>query len=436
MRMVRLLITAILLLAAGQAAAQERVWTSSDGQTIRGEFIREVDGDVTLLVAGKIVTMPLDRLSERDQQIVRDLAAGKPLPADSPPGSNKRVVDDPVESSPAPAEQETPAPPPALGPRKAKAPTNRVWTDTAGRKTTGKFVRVFGDKVVISRSGGPITIGFYELSEADQTYVRELLASRGEENIIPEPPSATAPVDAENRPPGAGPVPGNRAGGGMRPGGFGPMDGPNGTGRGRPPPGLAPGTPQPIQPRTSETGSRPPPGLGAPGPPESTFPGPAAPASPPVEPAVPPHVASPPDYPSSAEQGQPSAPTVHSPPDPMYQPPDPGAGAFQRVPICSNCQRQVSESEAKGKRCPHCGALWVFDQYHTGSGSSSGSAAGSGSSTSQSPLSGAATERTVRAVILIVAAVVGVVVVCGGAIAVAVAIASASSAGNQYRQLR
>jgi DNA-directed RNA polymerase subunit RPC12/RpoP len=102
------------------------------------------------------------------------------------------------------------------------------------------------------------------------------------------------------------------------------------------------------------------------------------------------------------------------------------ANMFQRVPVCSNCRKQVTEEEVKRSSCPHCGARWTFNQYTPSSKSGT-----SGSSLSK--LSGAASERAVRSVIIIVGAVVVVVVLCGGAIAVAMAIASASRPKQHYR---
>jgi predicted RNA-binding Zn-ribbon protein involved in translation (DUF1610 family) len=99
---------------------------------------------------------------------------------------------------------------------------------------------------------------------------------------------------------------------------------------------------------------------------------------------------------------------------------------YQRVPICSSCRKQVSEAEAKGSSCPHCGARWAFNQYDT-------SATNRTTSSPLASLSGSGTQRAVRSTILIVGALVVVVVLCGGAIAVAMAIASASRPKRQYR---
>ena len=178
----------LVLVIAGLAAAKDRTWTSSDGRTMEGEFVRELDGDVTFLVKGKLVTIALDKLAPRDQQIVRDLAAGKPV-ADEPaapaatagstPPAAKPAEPDPF--APVPDRPDKPASSPSASKKKAQGQESRVWTDIFGRKATGKFIRIFGSNVVVSRAGGPLTIDYFQLSDADQTYVARAahLARRG-----------------------------------------------------------------------------------------------------------------------------------------------------------------------------------------------------------------------------------------------------------------
>jgi hypothetical protein len=263
----------LVLVAAGLALAKERTWTSSDGRTMQGEFVRELDGDVTFLIKGKLVTIAIDKLSERDQQIVRDLAAGKVVPDDSNPA--KPAESKPAETTSAEPDPLAPVPDrpddsatgPSLNKKKQKGPESRVWTDIFGRKGTGKFIRIFGSSVVVSRAGGPLTIDFFQLSDADQAYVRELLTSRGEEDLIPVKPP---PMPAEGSQPG-GPraigdqEPDSNPGPGARAPGLGPPGlGPPGLG----PPGLGPGAGPPGS-RFGPSGIGP--GLGGPrmGPPGS-----------------------------------------------------------------------------------------------------------------------------------------------------------------------
>jgi DNA-directed RNA polymerase subunit RPC12/RpoP len=106
------------------------------------------------------------------------------------------------------------------------------------------------------------------------------------------------------------------------------------------------------------------------------------------------------------------------------------ADMFQRVPVCSNCRKQVTEEESKRSTCPHCGARWIFNTYNPSAtdGTSSGP-----KRSPLSSLSSTASERAVRTTILVVGAIVVVVVLCGGAIAVALALASASRPAQRYR---
>ena len=164
MHLRRSLAIALVFAIAGLALAKDRTWTSSDGRTMQGEFVRELDGDVTFLVKGKLVTVAHDKLSDRDQQIVRDLAAGKTVPdepatptantAGSPPAASKPAEADPF--APVPDRPEEPARSSTLPTKKKQVgPESRVWTDIFGRKGTGKFIRIFGSNVVVSRAGGP-----------------------------------------------------------------------------------------------------------------------------------------------------------------------------------------------------------------------------------------------------------------------------------------
>jgi hypothetical protein len=272
----------VCCLLLSPASAKDRTWTDTQGRSMRAEFIRELDGEVTLLRNGKLIALPLSRLSDKDQQYVRDVAAGKPVdeeapasptpasptPASPAPASEPAPTPSPASPSPppppipvvpgglpkpdetsppsgAPAEPftETPAAPetPAAAPAgdapdasdakpddKPIAITNRLWTDTMGQSTTAKFVRMFGRNVVLLRGNKALKIPFDNLSPADQEYLKELLISRGQEAEIPLP----APTNSEGGPaeggvPGPGiPGPGPAAVPGMpgRPpiGRFGP----------------------------------------------------------------------------------------------------------------------------------------------------------------------------------------------------------------------
>jgi heme/copper-type cytochrome/quinol oxidase subunit 2 len=89
--------------------------------------------------------------------------------------------------------------------------------------------------------------------------------------------------------------------------------------------------------------------------------------------------------------------------------------------MCSSCRKQVTDEQAKGTTCPHCGARWQFNQYANASSTTS-SKSGAG----LMPMSPAEAEKTVRSVVLVVAILGVVVVLVGGIILAALAIASAS----------
>lgn len=68
------LIISVLLVATAYAEEPLRNWTSSDGRTIEGRFIKGTDTTVTLkLKDGRQVDVPLERLSEADAKAARDL---------------------------------------------------------------------------------------------------------------------------------------------------------------------------------------------------------------------------------------------------------------------------------------------------------------------------------------------------------------------------
>jgi hypothetical protein len=224
-------ITTILVLigwaAVAVAAGKVRTWTSTDGRTMEAEFVRELDGDVTFLKDGKLIVIRAEKLSEKDQQVIKDLSAGIERTEDS---SNKPATSDgPPEESPDEAT-------PKSG--KAIAIKTRTWTDRFGARSSGKFIRVDGNNVIINRGTRVLTVPFDSLSDADQEYVREVLISQGKESEIPS-----------ETPTGGGAI-GGGIGGGM-PGGRNP-----GIGRGPGMPGMGPG---------AGIGGAMPPGAGRPG---------------------------------------------------------------------------------------------------------------------------------------------------------------------------
>lgn len=192
---------AVLLCASAALAGKVRTWTNIDGKTMEAEFVRELDGEVTFLKAGKLVVIKLEKLSEKDRQAVKDLAAGKE-PEDEDPFTTPAAKPDerPAESTGEKPEETKPADK-SSKPSRPVAIQTRTWTDRFGNKSTGKFVRVDGNDVVINRGTRVITVVFGNLSDGDQEYVRNVLISQGKEDAIP---SATLP----SGPAGVGGAPG------------------------------------------------------------------------------------------------------------------------------------------------------------------------------------------------------------------------------------
>jgi len=182
----------LCLCALSQAADKSRTWTDSQGRTMRAQFLREVDGEVTFVKDGKLVALSLDRLCEADQKNIRDLQAGNTptaevLSADAPFASS--AGDGSALDAAEKVEQE----PPSLTKRRLPAIANRVWTLADGQQTTAKFVRVFREQVILLRGSRTAMYSYSALSPADQDYVKEILTARGEEKLIPPP--ATVVID-------------------------------------------------------------------------------------------------------------------------------------------------------------------------------------------------------------------------------------------------
>src|SRR4051812_5734478 len=129
MRAVTFIIAVICCLVA-LGDDKVRIWTDGDGRTMEAQFVREIDGDATFLKDGKLVHMPLDRLAEKDQQLIRALEAGKKVEQDQPPAGaltrdNLAAAD---ESEPT---TESGKGRPSLANQKL-VPESREWCQTSG----------------------------------------------------------------------------------------------------------------------------------------------------------------------------------------------------------------------------------------------------------------------------------------------------------------
>jgi hypothetical protein len=475
---------ALILCFCGTLPAKERVWTDSTGRTMRAEFVREIDGDVTFLKDGKIITLALDKLSARDQQIVRDLAAGKPVAEDPAPAAAPAspMASESVPAGSPPADVR-PAESTADKPLTSKPVTieSRTWTDVFGNQVTGKYVRIFGSNVVLLRGGKSVTVKFYELSSEDQEYLRELLTSRGQEGLIPpkvDPSAAGNDVAAGEEDAGSSNVPAGTANRSQQTGGAPPISIP------------ASGSVPPTAGSGGYSGPGPSfPGPSFPGPSGPSFPGPSFPPSGPSYPGP-----SAPTVPGSGSAYPPTGPGSYPPSSPPgYAPPGyapPGSGSYpssippgasgsgnssmdrfnqqmeesrrqqldsinrmhermdqQRESLfnrhgtsgeCLNCKHNLNDSEMSRSSCPYCGVTWDYEIDQFGNKRQINN-----SSSLTNPFSGtrpagggapAVDPVTARRIGLVFGVFIGLAVVAGmiiGTIYIIMSIASASSSSQQ-----
>jgi hypothetical protein len=191
----------LLLVLVATAAAEEgevRNWTNKEGRTMQAEFLREVDGDVTFLKDGKLLTLSLDQLSEDDQRFIRNAEATKKVEETAPPAGAPR----PVEISPIPLDTAASDAKSSLTKQKVVI-EERTWRDLRGKPQVGKFVRMHQGSVVISSGSRALRVPYYTLSQPDREYLRELLAARGESTQLPpEMPAGQATDFASDNSPG------------------------------------------------------------------------------------------------------------------------------------------------------------------------------------------------------------------------------------------
>jgi len=179
---------------ATNRAGEVRTWTNKEGRTMQAEFLREVDGDVTFVREGKLLTLSLDQLSDEDQKFIRNAEANKKVEDPPPPAGAPRPADD----SPHPFDSPTTSDSKSSLTKSKVAIEERTWRDLRGKPQTGKFVRMHQGFVVISSGSRAIRVPYYTLSQPDREYLRELLTARGELAQLPpempiEPPADIAP---------------------------------------------------------------------------------------------------------------------------------------------------------------------------------------------------------------------------------------------------
>ena len=174
---------------AAVGSAEERTWTDTTGRSMKAEFLRLEGTDVVFRKDGKEVTVPLSRLSPQDRDAVNALSeqAESENPFEVEPVDNPfEVVGDDKPIEVVGDEKDSPATSSDAAEKRQRI-VQRVWTDTHGMQFKAKFVRINGLNVVLNRAGRISMVPYYNLSQADQDYVAELLKGRGEENKVPSP---------------------------------------------------------------------------------------------------------------------------------------------------------------------------------------------------------------------------------------------------------
>lgn len=436
-----ILLVLALLLCPSLALA--RTWTNKEGKEIVADFVDATQEKVTLKKSdGKIVTFKLELLSEEDQRFIRGILArrvGKTTapseeadnPFQSVPSSTKPATDlrGAVESKGSDEKVE------GLGTmrdvnesKKKMKPENREWTDAFGNKSSGKFIRLQGNNVLVLRSNKQVALDYWQLSDADKDYLKELGEANGWSQLIPKF------NPAEQRNSGAN-VAGNAAGSGPTPGisngpsspPAGAFAGAAGAGNSSPPGGVSSpriGDPQELARRLRELEEKAKAAASySPAPSSATASGPAFPSPGGTSYSPPPSASASYSPPPSASASYSPPPGVSSGPTPgaSYSPPSMGSSAMPSSTIpgssmpgssmpgssipsipdptfgmpsmslgekeCGSCGKVLPASFTAGDSCPSCGVYFSHDDtngktanpgFFGGGGGGGGGARGGG----------------------------------------------------------
>jgi len=383
-----------------------REWTDTAGRKVKGDFIELTeDGKVQLNVDGKILSIPLYRFSQADQEHIDALKNRQQAPPEEKVDNpfNSSSVPNPFESggsepvkSPFEPEESTPVRSSApginaIGARPVDSSDSdeldrrdltkvRTWVDSSGNTIKAKYIRIHNGMVILSQSGRVVQSDFYKLSPGDQKFLRDHLTAIGQDHSIPAPPATIQTPEVTGPPQLAG---GNTPIGGYNPGrGTTPP-----TGASTPP--YSPGgavtppayTPPPYDPGAntpnpgSMAGRNNPAGTSSPYSPGSNLgnnpSSPSRPGSNEIASNSNPH-SSPWDDAASSPAATSSSPHFNSAPrsnphsmPTMPEPRMPEIPQFETRVVynCTNCNAEVSES---AKSCPKCKAVFDYVQDENG----------------------------------------------------------------------
>jgi len=190
----------LLLLAALAADEPSRTWTSGDGRTLEGAYVR-VDGDnVVIRMASGEVSVPIERFVLADRFYARKQAALQRAIEEEKAGKEDQPSAPPAVRNPVP--EKAPRWPasndnfdnadenvavPLNGESKTGLKGDREWTDGRGNKMKARFVRMHQGNVILQ--GRKLeTVPFYNLSDDDQGFLRMNLEALGQADQIPNRP--------------------------------------------------------------------------------------------------------------------------------------------------------------------------------------------------------------------------------------------------------
>ena len=370
MRRVVALLVVVVLLCASEAIA--RTWTTRDGRTRSGTFVRLNGGMVVISRGGRAITIPFMSLCDADQDYVREktgMPVGGPRrirPTEDPVGESVEEPDDipiPYSGEGGGASGSMWGPDPSFDPPSEDDDVDspipdwakgllveRTWTDVQGRKIQATLVpdeRTDG-QVSLLKDGKVVHVSRERLSPEDVAYLDEIRQRL--ETIRPgvdkgqdDTPSAGSPPEGpgggrKTLPPKKSPFPG------WQPSGNSPESSSSPPGDARiphggsnPPRGAFPEPPAtdiPETPSPEATGSR-------------TSPWPTAPL----------------------HRGSPRSTRVPHPLRNTETPPIPEPPPGQQVEsyYCTNCNKPLADHIKAGDRCPHCSAYLEYEENADGS---------------------------------------------------------------------
>lgn len=159
----------VLLLLLSSSVISARTWTSSDGKSFEGDFVRLTDDNQVVVKAKDsedIYTVPMDRFSGTDQTYVKNQVELAKKAA--------RGEFDP-DSADAPA-------------RKSTGGLKRIreWTSPNGDKRKAKFVRMHEGKVVLMAGNKGVAVEFSQFGKEDQEFLRTELEAIGKGDEVPK----------------------------------------------------------------------------------------------------------------------------------------------------------------------------------------------------------------------------------------------------------